>query len=251
MKLTASTHKGQVRTVNQDTVRLGRADGGRLAYVVVCDGMGGMGGQTASEVAAEAIEDMLRRDLRAQALPRLARPVLTCALAAANSAVYEMALACPELKGMGSTVVALVTDGKAAYLSSVGDSRAYLLGDEGLVQLTRDHTVVQMLLEEGEITPQQAKVHPQRHYITRALGIEREVDGDYLEQPLPPRGVLLVCSDGLYNCLEPDEMEALLLQAARQGSAAGLVDAANRQGGQDNITAAVLWWQEEEGTADE
>ena len=147
---------------------------------------------------------------------------------------------------MGTTIVAAVVLGATVYLLSAGDSRAYRYSKGEVSQLTRDHTVVQLLLERGEITPDEAKTHPQRHYITRALGVEPTLATDYMEYTLRPGELLLICSDGLYNYVGEQQLPSLLEECGRLGAVDPLIDAANRGGGGDNITAVVIAQEREE-----
>ena len=248
MRIFGDTHIGEVRLSNQDSFRY-RIISPDLLYAVVCDGMGGeSGGQVASQTAVEIIGNMLGRDIKPGIGLGEIKPVLECAVAGANAAVHDMARRKPELKGMGTTIVAVVVLGRTAAILSAGDSRAYRYSQGRVDQLTRDHTVVQLLLERGEITPEEAKTHPQRHYITRALGIEPALATDYMEYTLQEGELLLICSDGLYNCVSDRQLPSLLEECGRLGSVGPLIDAANRGGGGDNITAVVIAQEREEAT---
>lgn len=246
MRIFGDTHIGEVRQSNQDSFRY-RIISPELLYAVVCDGMGGeSGGQVASQTAVEIIGNMLGRDIRPGIGSGEIKAVLECAVAGANATVHDMARRKPELKGMGTTIVAAVVLGNTAFLLSAGDSRAYRCSQGEVSQLTRDHTVVQMLLERGEITADEAKTHPQRHYITRALGVEPALATDYTEYTLHEGEMLLICSDGLYNYIPDRQLPSLLEECAREGSVDPLIQAANRGGGGDNITAVVIAQDREE-----
>jgi protein phosphatase len=171
VKAIGDTHIGMVRSANQDCFRIGSLFG-QTRYVVVCDGMGGKnGGGIASRMAADSIETALLRAASGGMLPETSlRAALLCAVQGANSVVYEYAQQSPDLTGMGTTVIAAAVRSGLVCAAYAGDSRIYSVLEERLIQLTRDHTVVQVLLEKGEISPEDAKHHPQRHYITRALG---------------------------------------------------------------------------------
>lgn len=141
---------------------------------------------------------------------------------------------------MGTTVVAvLITEGKV-HIAHVGDSRAYLLTEDRMEQITRDHSIVQSMVEKGQLTPDEAKNHPRKHFITRALGVEEAVECDYNEFSFPEEGILLLCTDGLTNMVETDEIERLVRAGEREDIPARLINAANMAGGSDNITVVVV-----------
>ncbi|MEG1849696.1 MAG: protein phosphatase 2C domain-containing protein, partial [Oscillospiraceae bacterium] len=195
----ADTHVGQKRQTNQDSfvMRQLSRDAG---FVVVCDGMGGeRGGEVASVLAIDTVTAQLSRDLKPEMGELSVRRVLQCAAAAANAAVCSKAAEHPELKGMGTTLCAAAVCGEMAHFVHAGDSRAYLLRDDLLTQLTTDHTVVQLLLDRGDISRRDAQSHPQRHYITRAVGAAPDTQFDLFSIDLEPHDALLLCTDGLYN----------------------------------------------------
>lgn len=242
MNLAGETNIGTVRTNNQDCFAH-RKLSSRLCYAVVCDGMGGEnGGQVASALALAAIKKSLDTEITPLTRPQSIKYILECAVASANSSVFERASKDSALKGMGTTAVVAVVLDDVAYIANVGDSRAYLFDpDRGeIIRLTRDHTVVQMLLDRGEITTAQAATHPQRNYITRAVGVARTVDSDCIDRELGGRGCLLLCSDGLYNYIPEGEMALLLPQCAQENTVAPLIERANANGGGDNITAVLV-----------
>ena len=142
--------------------------------------------------------------------------------------------------GMGTTVCLAVVSGEIAYVTNVGDSRIYLLHGEELTPLTVDHTVTQMLLDQGEITQEEARDHEGRHYLTKAVGIGRTVDPAYGRAALREGDILLLCSAGLYNMVPAPEMRRLARQAAAQDDGGCLIEEANRRGGRDNITAVMI-----------
>ena len=237
--LCGDTHAGQKRKSNQDvflTEQLG--EGGLM---MVCDGMGGeQGGDAASRLALEAACSMLRRDIKPDMNENSVRRVLECAGAAANSVVFETACGDPTLAGMGTTMVGAVILNGCAHFIHAGDSRAYLLRDEMLTQLTVDHTVVQMLLSRGEITERDAATHPKRHLITRAVGVAPRIRYDIFSIDLLPNDILLLCSDGLYNYVDHNDIAALTAVAVRCKSVAPLIERANENGGGDDITVVAI-----------
>ncbi len=221
-----ATDKGQVREGNED------------AYLVepplyaVADGMGGhRGGEVASQLALETIADLFRKG----DVP------LVDQVRRANRAVFERSGEDRSVAGMGTTLTAALVHGEQAHVLHVGDSRAYLLRAGAFRQLTEDHTLVNRMVKAGEITPEEAEVHPHRNVITRSLGTEADVDVDEQEVGLLDGDQLVLCSDGLTGMLSEGQIQAILEAAtSAQEAADRLVRAANRAGGVDNITVVVL-----------
>jgi PPM family protein phosphatase len=234
---------GRVRKVNQDfpleTTNL----------FAVADGMGGhVGGEVAAQVAIDA----LLRGFTSEPT----RAGLQGSFAQANQAVWQESLVRPELRGMGTTLTAAALVGgedghDTLALANVGDSRAYLYSDGRLVQITADHSLAEERVRQGEITEEEAAVHPQRHILTRALGIATDVDTDMWELALRTGDRLILCSDGLSNELSNEEMGEILATVVDPSEAAHqLVDLANEHGGSDNITVVVVDVLVGEETAD-
>ena len=228
----AATDVGRTRSVNQDNLLTAPN------LFVVADGMGGhAGGEVASSTAIAALE---------QAQERLgSTEQLVDAILSANDAIYRASLDDPSLAGMGTTVVAasLVAQDGADVLkvANVGDSRGYLLHDGVLRQITADHSLAAEMVRNGDITEAEAATHPQRHVITRALGIEGTVDVDLFTVQLAEGDRVLLCSDGLSNEVDAEEITRVLTSVLDPHEAAlDLVARANANGGQDNITAVVI-----------
>ena len=229
----SATDVGQVRSNNQDSLVL--VDGETLYGVA--DGMGGhQGGEVASAMAVELVE----RHATERTLESLRHAVRV-----ANRAIFEKAGNDRDLHGMGTTLVALRVvdgpDGDEVAWVNVGDSRVYLLRDDKLIQLSHDHSLVEDLLRDGQLTEDEAAVHPQRNILTRALGIDLDVQVDGATV-LPFTGDrFLLCSDGLFNEVSTDQMASVLRRLADPGEAASeLVRLANEGGGRDNITVVVV-----------
>ncbi|HVW33493.1 MAG TPA: Stp1/IreP family PP2C-type Ser/Thr phosphatase, partial [Acidimicrobiia bacterium] len=224
----ARTDVGRGRPENEDSVLV---DPERRLYAVA-DGMGGhRAGEVASATAIETLQDAYRRG---EALDR--------AVVSANAAVFAKAADDVALRGMGTTMTALAVeaDGTALF-GHVGDSRAYLMRDGAVSQVTVDHSLVEQLVREGRLSPEEAAHHPQRAIITRALGVDAAVEVDTYRVDLQPGDRLLLCSDGLTNMLPDDTIAgALRRHADPQEAADALVDMANQAGGDDNITVVVL-----------
>ncbi len=231
----AVSDTGRVRKDNQDAWRGDPADG----LFLVADGMGGMaGGATASKAVAELLPGLLLK--RLDGLPEAAvAGALGEAIAELSAAVRARAAADPALQGMGSTVALALVRGTRAYVANLGDSRAYRLEGKRVRQLSKDHTVVAVMLEKGRITKEQAAVHPLRHSLSRFVGMPGTAAAEV--GVLKGRMRLLLCSDGLTNML-PEEAIAAALKAEAEPAAAcrRLVAEANAAGGEDNVTALVV-----------
>ena len=239
MNVYGQTHIGLVRENNQDALEYGTLSD-TAQYAVVCDGMGGAnGGNIASKIAVEVIGSRIRDGYRETQNPGSVEHLLTSAMATANAGVYDRAQREPMLSGMGTTVVAVITCEHTAYISHVGDSRLYLYRDGKLSQVTRDHSVVQDLVESGQITEEEARSHPRKNYITRALGVISEEYGEYDELELMAGDRLLLCTDGLTNEVDNVTMCTLLGLPAEE-SAQALIRAALDDGGMDNITVTLM-----------
>ena len=238
MKIFGKTDIGLVRETNQDAFSFGSFDDGNC-WAVVCDGMGGVsGGQVASEICVEKVSEAIKRSYRKGITVSSAKNLLTTAINAANSAVFKEAQENIELKGMGTTVVAVLVLGSIAVVAHVGDSRTYLINDE-INQITKDHSFVQLLIDTGKITEEEAKVHPDRNVITRAVGIEHVVDVEIDIVDINDNDKLLICTDGL-NGYVPDADILKIIKEYGDSSTEKLVETANNAGGRDNVTVVML-----------
>lgn len=233
------TDKGAVRTQNQDGFYVD-IPSEQLAVGVVCDGMGGAkAGNIASLVAVETFVEALQNGAQGEEEPPA---VLAKAAEAANAAVYHRACTEPDCRGMGTTMVAVLMVEHTAYLLNIGDSRAYHMNEEsGITRLTRDHSVVEDMVARGDITPEEARNHPRKNLITRALGSEERIRADLYEKELQTGDFLLLCSDGLSNIVSDQEM---LYEAIHGGEPADccrrLLEIAMSRGAPDNVTAVLF-----------
>lgn len=198
-----------------------------------------MGGHLAGEVASTlALEPVAALD---QMDPARAAGGIADAVRKSNRAVFEKSQTDASLKGMGTTLTAIAVHDGTAHLAHVGDSRCYLVRGDSISQLSRDHTLVARMVDEGKLTPEQAEAHPQRSILTRALGAERDVDVDTSRIALQPGDRLVLCSDGLTTVLVDDEIRRLASDGADLDAICGaMVDEANARGGPDNVTAVVV-----------
>lgn len=239
MIIAGKTDIGKVRQENQDTWRAGRS-GNDFAWAVVCDGMGGeRAGKLASTKAIQSVERQLSSLTKQQMGNPLA--LLRQVVENANKEVFDCAVQGGSATyGMGTTIVLALLMDKDIYYAHVGDSRIYLFHQRTLVQLTRDHSRVQEMLEAGDITEQQAKIHPDRNRITRALGVGAQVQVDVGTLPIQQGDEILLCSDGLTNPLNEDTIAKTLANYSVYQQPKELVSCANEEGGRDNITAVVM-----------
>ena len=226
----AKSDIGRVREVNEDSFLVDEP------LFVVADGMGGhLAGDVASTTAVDTI-----RSRSGDASPE-DLSTLTELVRSANSRIWEKAQHDPTLRGMGTTCTLLMVDGSAAHIAHVGDSRAYLFRNGKLSQLTEDHSLVGRMVKEGRLSAEEAERHPQRSIITRALGVDSDVEVDLLTVEVAEGDRLMICSDGLTSMVEPSEItEALAGESDPQAAADRLVQIANEAGGEDNITVVLI-----------
>ena len=240
MRVFGQTDIGNVRKTNQDAYGITKLSDD-IFLAVVCDGMGGANaGNIASACAVKQIENYITHSFRKNTSSDERITILSNAILSANIEIYGESINNPELSGMGTTVVAAIVDKNSAVICHVGDSRAYLCS-ENIVQVTRDHSVIQNLLESGQITPDEAKTHPDKNVITRALGVEESVVSDSIVVDFPNDTSLLICTDGLSNMLSDDEIKITFQKEDISEVANALTKAAKANGGVDNITAVVVY----------
>lgn len=240
MKISAKTDVGKVRSNNQDSYAAGDLTS-EVSWAVVCDGMGGAnGGNIASEAAVRVIKDKLTSGYHIGMNDNSVKHLLISSIEAANITLYSMAKNNEELSGMGTTVVLAVRNSDTLYISNVGDSRIYVVSDSGITQVTTDHSVVQMMIDNGEISPEEAKDHPKKNVITRALGVDSQVRIDYSQETLNENDLILLCTDGLTNFVDDESILEVCRTEDRYKIADKLVDLANENGGGDNITVVTV-----------
>ena len=240
MKIVAKTDKGLVRSSNQDAYAVGELPG-EVAWAVVCDGMGGeAGGNIASALAVKVISEKITSAYNEKMRDASIKNLLDSAICAANIEVYDMAYSRPDLQGMGTTVVAVIVRDKTAFIAHAGDSRAYIVSGETIQQITTDHSLVQNMVDRGEITAEQAQHHPKKNFITRAVGVEKRIDIDFSEIDLNDNETLILCTDGLSNFVTNNEMIDDIKDGQYYAFADRLVKRANKNGGGDNITVVAI-----------
>lgn len=243
MKSYALTDKGAVRKENQDCVLATEIRAKDCLAAVVCDGMGGVhGGKLASELAVSAFMADFRKNLlrSTEKKPDLTA-LLQNACAVANRVVYQYSCSNTECAGMGTTIVAAALRGGTAVILNIGDSRAYQITRRDIVQITRDHSLVEDMVARGGLSRAEARNHPKKNFITRALGVDAQVQADCFTVRLRHGDQLLLCSDGLSNTL-PDETLHRFCRAYRSPEKAcrRLIQQALDAGARDNVTAALV-----------
>jgi protein phosphatase len=247
VRVAAKTDVGRVRQFNEDCYSVGELPNG-VIWAVICDGMGGVsGGNVASQTAVKLIADTISASYQEQMGSRSIKHLLVSAVDNANTRIYDHSLSNEALQGMGTTVVAVLASSSALYIAHAGDSRAYRYSGDRLMQLTKDHSVVQAMVDNGQITADEAKNHPRKNLITRAVGVGDTIDVDYCEEEFSPGDVLLICTDGLTNAVELEVIEQTIRQAGFYACAEELVALANRNGGPDNVTVVAVANDERKG----
>ena len=239
MRVFSAIDVGKVRQVNQDYIFTSKDPVGNLPNLfVVADGMGGhAAGDFASHYGVAALVAEIKKDDNFNPVK-----IIRNGMTAANAAIFDAAIRDPNMAGMGTTMVAASVAGDYLYIANVGDSRLYVAEDK-LVQVTQDHSLIAEMVRLGELEPEDAKHHPDKNIITRAVGTEDTVQVDFFDMKLEKGQVFLLCSDGLSNMLDNEEIFRILTEALRDGNsdpAQQLVDAANEAGGKDNIAAIVV-----------
>ncbi|MEW6666811.1 MAG: Stp1/IreP family PP2C-type Ser/Thr phosphatase [Thermodesulfobacteriota bacterium] len=239
---------GRIRSHNEDSYLCNA----RQSLFIVADGIGGQAsGEAASQTAVREVEEfVIRSRSQGSRWPTKARRDLTleqhrllAALTLANRRIYEAARATPEMKGMGTTLVAATLDGDHLAVVNVGDSRLYRVRGGQIQQLTQDHSFVEEQVRKGDLTREEARNHARKHVLTRALGVREKVKADHFLVDLRPKDLFLLCSDGLYHMLEDSKILSLI-ESIEDGSlykiGLSLVLQANLAGGLDNITVVLI-----------
>ena len=241
MQFWGLTDPGCVRKQNQDTYLMEQLDR-NSAICVVCDGMGGAkSGNVASSLAAEVFIQEIKRSYSHLMDREKADQMLRSAVKLANFTVYDQSKQFEEFEGMGTTLVAALIRGKKATVVNVGDSRAYLINSEGIFQLSTDHSVVQMMVDRGELSPEAAKSYPGKNLITRAVGTESLVMCDIFHTEVEKGDYLLLCSDGLSNMMDDQEILFEVAYGADPGACCQrLLDIAKNRGAPDNVTSVLI-----------
>jgi protein phosphatase len=241
MRYWGLTDPGCVRNQNQDAYQMEQLDR-NTALCIVCDGMGGAkSGNIASTLAVDVFVQEVRRSWTASMPQEKINQMLYSAVKLANFTVYDQAQQFEEFDGMGTTLVAVLIKGKKATVVNVGDSRAYGISRKGIQQISKDHSLVQMMVERGELTPELARSYPGKNFITRAIGTETVVECDLFHCRLERGDCLLLCSDGLSNMMDDQEILFEVVHGInKQQCCQRLQTIAKNRGGPDNITSILV-----------
>ncbi len=246
MNCAYSTNAGAKRKINQDALLAATINqNGKLYYIFAA--ADGLGGHRSGEVASQAAIDYIANNLRDvdnyfdfHEMDRFINRV--------NSDIIKKSVHNPNLSGMATTLTLCILDNQNLSISQIGDSRAYRINDDGIKQLTKDHSLVQMLVDEGRISEEEARLHPQKNVITKALGTDSKVNIDLFNYTISADDTFLVCSDGLYNMVSEEEIFTIIRKNSPKQAVKKLINLANKNGGTDNIT--VLVFSNEEAGSD-
>lgn len=235
------TDPGMIRPQNQDDyaiVKLGRDQ----LLAIVCDGMGGAkSGNIASRMAVDTFSDEVRRTIRSSMKQDRIDKMLLDAVELANKAVYEQSHLSDEYQGMGTTLVAALFQKDTVTVANVGDSRAYLFNKDGMSSITTDHSLVELMVQRGELSREAAKNHPGKNLITRAVGTEATVECDIYHHKLSKGDCVLLCSDGLSNVMSDQEILFEVVHGVKKNDCCQrLLKIANYRGAPDNVTVALV-----------
>lgn len=235
------TDVGNVRKQNEDAFRITKISEQAL-LCVVCDGMGGArSGHVASKLAAEVFSEEIKRSFSTEMTPEEMERMLRSAATLTNISVYEHSQLSEEYCGMGTTLVAALFCEKAAFVLNIGDSRAYHINSDGVERVTIDHSVVELMVQRGELTPEQAKSHPSKNLITRAVGTTPQVYADVFRLELRKNDCVLLCTDGLSNELADQEILFEVAHGARKDDCCQrLLEIVKERGAPDNVTSILI-----------
>jgi protein phosphatase len=241
MQYWSLTDPGCVRTQNQDAYQIVQLDRNTL-LCVVCDGMGGAkSGNVASSLAVDVFTQEVKRNYHGSMDMEAVDQILRRAVKLANFTVYDQSHQFEEFSGMGTTLVAALIRGRHATLVNVGDSRGYRVNNDGIIQITVDHSLVQLMVSRGELTAEQARKFPGKNYITRAIGTEPTVQCDIFHMDLQRGDCLLLCSDGLTNLVDDQEILFEIVHGiSRKHCCQRLLTIAKNRGAPDNVTSILL-----------
>ena len=242
MKAWGITDIGLVRKENQDAYMIREAASSGHMICVVCDGMGGAaGGKLASRIAVDTFMTEMQKVLRRDMTPEQLREASSYAVVLANRAIRDAAEASVDCRGMGTTLVSAVSYDGGAVLSNVGDSRAYHITADGIQRVTKDHSLVESMVDRGDITAEEARHHPNRNLITRALGPDMSALSDEYICPLEPGDFLLLCSDGLVDTVTDQEMLFEVIHGDDLNTCLDrLLAISKSHGASDNVTAVLM-----------
>ena len=240
MECVSKTDIGMVRKTNQDAVKFNKIND-EFAWSVVCDGMGGAnGGDIASAIAVNEIENYIKLNIKEDTDENKFEEIMRSAVNKANFEIFAKASKNKSLSNMGTTIVLCIVKKSNLHIIYAGDSRVYLIKPTEIPQISKDHSVVQEMVDMGEITQQDAKNHPQKNIITRALGVTKNIEPDYIKINISENDIILSCTDGLTNSINDDLILKICTSCEPCLAIEKLIKESNLKGGKDNITACII-----------
>ena len=241
MKIFAKTDKGMVRSINQDCFDFEVVDT-NFSWALVCDGMGGTNsGEIASNLARLCIKNEINKNYQNTLTECEIKNLMLKSISKSNKDILEKSLENKEYEGMGTTIDLALIVGDKLHVAHVGDSRVYLISKDKIEQITTDHSMVQEMLDSGEITSEQAKVHPKKNIITKALGVHEQLDADYVSKKLKKGDVVFMCTDGLSNYIDMENILKYINKYKEQELVEKFILNVNELGGNDNTTALAMY----------
>lgn len=240
MQIFAKTDIGKERKVNEDYYYASKPDE-ELQLYILADGMGGYNaGEVASSMAVKAAKEYIEKNFKGNnSNNEQIKELLTKAMEYANKVVYEKSINVKEMQGMGTTLEITIIYNNNIYIGHIGDSRVYRIREKAIQKLTKDHSYVQTLIEDGTINEEEAFYHPKRNMLTKALGCTEEAEPDIYVEDIKENDIILISSDGLTNMVRENEVLEIITKEGKN-SANALVEKANENGGYDNITVIVI-----------
>ncbi len=240
MILTGKTDIGAVRSKNEDAFDYGVLPDGTV-WAIVCDGMGGVhGGKIASAAAIEMVSEKIKKCYNPSMSVSSLENLLLSSITTANVNVFDRGVYDSSLKGMGTTIVAALIKNNEACIAHVGDSRAYIIRDDTIRQITKDHSLVQEMLDKGQITKEEYENNPIKNIITRAMGVDEDIDIEFDYVSLDGSEALLLCTDGLSGMVSDKRILEIYQNTDFNSLAQKYIDEANNNGGSDNITVVIM-----------
>lgn len=241
MQIIGNTDVGRTRIANEDAFKFGTFSDG-TSWAIVCDGMGGVhGGKIASSTTIEMVSQKIQKCYNPSMSISSIENLLLSAITTANCIVYDRGMTDKKLEGMGTTIVAAIIKDGEACIAHVGDSRVYHIVNKNEIQLvTKDHSLVQEMLDLGEITPLEFEHHPRKNIITRAIGVDEKIEIEFNTVKFSEGDAFILCSDGLSGQIQKDEMLRLFCECDFNLLADHYIEIANDNGGVDNITVVVM-----------
>ncbi len=240
MQIVGATDIGKVRTVNEDCYDYGTFEDG-TAWAIVCDGMGGVrGGNIASNLVLDMVSDKIKKCYNKLMPSYSFENVFLSTITTANVIVHDRSFTDEDLKGMGTTIAAVIVKDKIACIAHVGDSRVYKISEGEIKQITKDHSLAQEMLDMGQLTQEEFENYPKKNIITRALGVDESIDIDFDFTPLEEGEALVLCSDGLSGLVSDNDIFDIYDNNPLDDVCQKYIEAANGNGGHDNITVVVM-----------